>query len=95
MKIDFSAPITDLVGAPLGDLTLNKMAVDALMAPFEDERHLSGEQKVGRFKLAQRIHTGGEVDLTAEEVSLVKAQIAKLYAILPCARAWELLDPSV
>jgi hypothetical protein len=95
MKIDFSAIIADLDGKPLAELTLGTMATNALMLPFEDERNLSGEEKVRRFKLAQRIHGAAEVDLTAEDISLIKKLIAKGYATMPTARAWELLDPSV
>lgn len=93
MKIDFSAAIVDLDGKPVPDLTLGSMATNALMMGFEDERTLSGEAKVQRMKLAQRIHGEREVDLTVEEVSLVKQLIAKAYVTLPSARAWELLDP--
>jgi hypothetical protein len=95
MKIDFSAVITDLDSKPMPNLTLGSMATNALMLAYDDERNLSGEEKVRRFKLAQRIHGASEVDLTVEEVSLVKLLIAKGYVTLPCARAWELLDPSV
>lgn len=94
MKIDFSAQILDLDGKPIPDLTLGSMATNALMLPFEDERNLSGEEKVRRLKLAQRIHGADEADLVAEDVTLIKRLIAKGYATLPSARAWELLDPA-
>jgi hypothetical protein len=93
MKIDFSAAITDLDGNPIPELTLGLMATNALMGNFDDERSLSGDDKVRRFKLAQRVHHASEVDLTVEDVALIKKLIAKAYATLPCARAWELLDP--
>lgn len=94
MKIDFSAAITDLDGKPIADLVLSRMATDALLMPFPDERDLSGEEKITRFKLAQRIHGKEDADLSVEEVALLKRLIAKAYATLACARAWELLDPS-
>lgn len=95
MKVNFSASIVDLDGKPLADdLTLGSMATNALMGGFEDERALPGEDKAKRLKLALRIHGAGEVDLSAEEIALIKKLIAKAYLTLPSARAWQLLDPA-
>lgn len=94
MNIDFSTTIRDLDGNQIQDITLGAMATNALMGGYEDERQLSGEDKLKRLKLAERIHGASVVDLSVEDVALVKRLIAKAYMTLPSARAWELLDPT-
>src|SRR5262249_51694364 len=69
MQIDFSQEILDLDGevmkqpAALGaegkPITLASIAAGALLAQFQDEQNLSGQDKVKRFKLAEQVYAGG------------------------------------
>lgn len=72
----FDGEIIQTGGLPL---TLKRASIDALMMPFEDEKNMSGEEKLLRYQLAVRINAGGNVDLKAEEVSLLKRVIGKAY----------------
>ena len=75
------------------DLTLASVAVTALLASYDDEKNLSGEDKVKRFKLAQQINDAdGDVEVTAEQVSLLKSLIAKGYTPLVVGQAYEILE---
>ena len=75
------------------DVLLSRLAVNALLMTYEDERSLSGEDKVKRFKLAQQINDAdGDVEVTAEQVSLLKSLIAKAYTPLVVGQSYEILE---
>lgn len=74
-------------------ITLAGIAVNALLAQHEDERALPGADKVKRYKLAQKIHdAAGEMDVTAEDVALLKTLIGKTYPPLLVGLAWQILE---
>ena len=73
-------------------ITLKRVAVNALQAIFEDERNLDGSEKLKRWQLAMKIHLGGDVDLTTEEIALVKKLIGKLYGASVVGPAWTALE---
>jgi hypothetical protein len=73
--------------------TLRMAAVNSLMAAFEDEKSLSGEEKLKRYDLGMRIHKSPDpIEITAEEVSLIKKLIAKGYPTLISAQAWKMVE---
>ncbi len=99
MTIDFTQAFKTLDGKDFpagatedGPLRLRAVATNALLSAFQDEQQLSGEDKIKRWKLAQRIHAEDAVNLTAEEIALTKKLIAKGYATLISAQAWEMLE---
>lgn len=74
-------------------VTLKTVAINALVAIFQDEANISGEEKVKRWELAIRIKKGPDsMEMTAEEVSLVKKLIAKMYGPLISGQAWAYLE---
>lgn len=73
-------------------LTLAIASADALQTPFKGEESLSGDKKLERFKLACKIH--GEklpIEVTPEEVVLIKDLISKKYAVVVYGRACDML----
>ena len=81
-------------------MTLGDVAMTALLTPYPDEAEgtrggvpITGQQKADRMALAIRIHDGGKVDLTAEQIALAKLLVGKAYGPLVVGRAWALLDP--
>ena len=101
MKRNLNVVLKTLDGQPLKeehngtarDVLLSRLAVNALLANYEDEKNLSGDDKVKRFKLAQQINDAdGEVEVTAEQVSLLKSLIAKGYTPLVVGQAYEILE---
>lgn len=73
-------------------LTLGKACAVALLGNFPGE--LSGDEKVKRYSLAMDIHKAkNSIDLTVEDVSLIKELIAKVYSVLVTGQAWQILDP--
>lgn len=59
--------------APLKALTLKDVAVSSL----NQGDGLGADEKFSRFTLAMKIHAGGNVDVTAEEIALLKSVIGK------------------
>jgi len=73
-------------------LTLRAVACMALTGHHPQE-NIDGLEKVRRFTLAQRIHVQDLVEMTVEEVALVKLLINQTYGTVVVAPAWALLDP--
>jgi len=87
-------PMPDSVGKDAKNFTLAKCCVNALYAQFEDEKNLSGEEKIKRYNLAEKIYAAKDkIDVTAENIALLKKLIGKAYGALIVGRAYELLDP--
>jgi hypothetical protein len=107
--IDFRAVLTDLENQPvkeqiaghgpdfkpqLVELTLGRACSHALLMPVADEGKISGADHVKRLALALKVHAAGELDITVEEIALLKDRVAKVYATLVVGRCWLLLDPA-
>jgi len=93
MKINFNQTIKNIKGEVVKDLTLKSVSIEALLATFEDERSLSGEEKVKRFVLATRIESNSnDMDFKVEDVAKIKQLIGKGYGPLVVGQAWEMLD---
>jgi hypothetical protein len=55
---------------------------------------MEGKEKIRRFRLADRIYGAKEpIQLSAEDVVLLKEVTAKTYGPLITGRAWDLLEP--
>ncbi len=97
MKRDFQQPIVNLEGKPLKDedgkpVTLCSVALNALLASIPNDI-VTGEAKAKRYALALKINDHpGDVNVTAEELTLLKEQIGKIYAPLVVGRAYDLLE---
>ena len=92
MKINFSQQLKNLKGEEIKDLTLKVVSTEALLATFDDERALSGEEKAKRYLLATRVYANEELDLTVEEIAKLKQLIGKGYGPLIVGQAWEMLE---
>ena len=100
MLRNFCQDLLDLDGEPLKDpagvtVTLQNASVNALLANDQNENP-DGVEKAKRFALAMKIHNVKEpVDVTAEEIALVKKLIGKVYTALVVGRAYELLEQKI
>lgn len=96
MKRDFRQPIVNFEGTQLKDdgrdVTLATVAINALLAAIPNEI-VTGEAKARRYALALKINADpGDVNVTVEELALLKAEIGKVYAPLVVGRAYDLLE---
>lgn len=97
MLVKINVPLTTLDGQTMKDnvdgqavdATVKTAIVNAVLAPVQKE---SGIEKVKKFNLAQRIYKDDEVELTAEEVSLIKACVGENFAPIVVGQIWNLLE---
>ena len=75
------------------DITLRSVCIGALTGSLGSDKAMGGDEKLKLFSLALRIQQQDQPDLSAEEVSLLKARIGKRYIVLIVGRAYGLLDP--
>ena len=73
-------------------LKLRDCCVNAVLAPVDSDKKLTGLEKFNLFRLAEKIQSSDEVTLHAEEVTLIKARISKVYANLIVGRCFRLLE---
>jgi hypothetical protein len=102
VSVPFDTVLKDFDGRPvkhnrageLVDATLKGVAVEALL--LVDAQGLSADEHLSRYGLAQRIHkaNGAGVELTVEEIALVKRLLAKGYTPGVVGAAVEILDPA-
>lgn len=99
MKLLLTTPIVDLNGKVLNNdlgepFKLRGILINALLAAFQDEQNLSGEDKLYRWKLANKINDSVELEVKAEDIVLLKKLVAKAYAPIISGQVWEILEPS-
>jgi hypothetical protein len=75
------------------DFTLRDVCVNSLLLETRGGDAIDGKEKVRRFRLADKIFGAAEsIVLPAEDIVLLKDQVAKAYGALVTARAWDLLE---
>lgn len=104
MKFQAFAPIHDLDGKPINGAVFHEFITKALLTDLAQEQLTdNGELKMKRFFLAQKIastvanhspDTSQEclIDLSPEEIVLIKDRVGKLYSTLVSARLWQILN---
>ncbi len=99
MKINLDQVFTDLNGEVVKQkingkevpFALAHAAANALLTE-NPEKKLSGMDKVRNYDLAVRVYKGGNVDLTPEEIVLIKSVISDCYAPLITGQAYKMLE---
>jgi len=71
------------------EATVKTLLVNAVLAPTKDEK---GVDKVRKYELAKTIFKGGEVDLTPEDIILIKQQVGDNFAPIVVGQVFEMLD---
>lgn len=72
---------------------LGQICIEALGALYSDERELSGNEKYMRGKLAAKIgRYTTPINLSSEEIALVKKLVGKMHSSIVVAAAWDLLE---
>jgi len=96
--IDVTVALKTLQGAdmiepnPEGEATtatLRMALVNALLSPVQKE---SGVEKIKKYDLAMKIHKNDKVDLTAEEITLLKARVGEVFPVLIVGQVFEILE---
>jgi len=96
MKVNFSQPLKDLEGNTLNNekgkgVFLNTVCANALIASPENNK-VDGVEKVKRYELAKKIMGGGDIDVSVEELALIKELLGTSYGVLVVGQAYKMLD---
>lgn len=91
MKIDLNQPLYELNGNEVKDFDLKKACVDCLMLSDPEEK-VDGQTKLERYTLGLVINKGGEVDLTAEQITKLKERVGKYANTIIVGQVYELLE---
>jgi len=93
MLIDFSSKFYDLDGEVIKDkdkeVTLGSVCANALLVPQKEEE---GAIKANKYDLALKVYKASEVEVSAEDVVLLKKAINKAYAPLIVGQAFRMLE---
>lgn len=95
MKINFDTTLKHIDGQDLTDekkkpIALKAVCIEALMQIVPNE-HTSGTVKFERYQLAKKVN-GGEVEITPEEVTMLKERIGVVYGVAVVGPAYTLLN---
>ncbi len=61
------------------DLTLTESVVSALMHPFEDEKNLSGSDRLKRLDMARRCNRTGMVKISDVDIKVIMPLVEKFF----------------
>ena len=93
MKRNLDQIMTDLDGKEFGDkATLKMVCFGAISTSIDGDAAISLDKKIKQYALLQKINAGGEADLSAEDIALIKERAAKLYPILVFGRLVDALE---
>jgi len=91
---------TDIISPPEKDekkgkpFLLKTACANALLGAYRGEENLSGADKTKRYHLATEIFkSNGAVDLSIDDIKLLKDLIAKMASPLIVGQAFDILDP--
>jgi hypothetical protein len=93
MKVNFATILTGLDGAPILNenkepFTLGQAVVNALLQPVQNQ---SAADKIRRGRLAERAYDEQEIEISPEDVTVIRQCIGELYAPLIVMKAFRLL----
>lgn len=97
MKIKIDQSLKSLEGKEIKDgknaITLKNIMVEACVTAIKGDEAQSGEEKLKLYQLATKIQEAKkEIDLTIEEIALIKDRIGKGYNVLTVGQAWQMLE---
>ena len=103
MKKDLNKKLLLFTGQPImtddnrledqEELTVRRVLIDALLGERNGEE-IKGEEKLRRYKIACRCRDceDGIIDLTAEELTLIKSRVPMFWTTIVSGQVWEYLE---
>ena len=74
---------------------LGNIAKLVLTRMTKEDQNLSGDKKWDYEKLAARVYKGGKHEVTAEEISLLKKRIGRMYGPITLGSCYRILESPV
>lgn len=95
MKVDLSQVLKNFDNKTVfhegKDLDLKTVVVASLSQPLDDDKGMTADKAIARWKLAMRLYEGGEQEITPEEATEIRNRIPKCYAVMIAGQACEML----
>ena len=96
MKIDLTKNFIDHKGSLILDgdkpWTLKNVIGQSLLSTFQGDEKLEGQKKYQLYQLGLKLEKESSVELTAEEIALIKDRISKGFTVLVMGQAWDMLE---
>jgi len=93
---NFDNEIKNIDGSTLlqdaNPVVMKSLLVAALMGSNPSEKDVSGDEKFKRYELAQKVNAGGNIDLTPEEIVLLKKLVGVSYTPLVVGQVYKILN---
>lgn len=85
-------PIIDNDNGVAVDATLRRGIINALEVALETDRNEQPIKRYERGKLADKVYDNDEVELSAEEITLIKERVGKVFNAYIVKVIWDLLE---
>lgn len=96
MKVDLRYVFLDNKKEPFREkdafVTLHEVCTTALMANSKEE--INGESKYKAYCIYKKLELK-EIELTAEEISVIKKRVGEFYSPIIVGQAWDILEGKV
>ncbi len=74
------------------DATLKNAIVNSLLAPLTQGKSEIGVDKVKKYELSRRIYEMDEIELTPEEIVLIKERVGEVFGAIVVGQVYNLLE---
>jgi hypothetical protein len=95
VKVNFSQVLIDLEGSPIVDngkpVTLGAITAQALLAADPNTPE-SGDDKARAYDIATRVYRAGEVEVSVEDVALMKKKIGQFMTAIVVGQTFRMLE---
>ncbi len=100
MKVKVNQELKDVNDLPIkklegGNLTLKDVIITSVLSPIQGDDQKVKFDKYEIYKKVKVDYVGGEVELTAEEIALIKKCIGQLQPPLILGQAFEMLEGKI
>jgi hypothetical protein len=93
VKRNLDSPLLTLDDAEFDPpATLQSVCLGCLSGTPQEDMKFGLEKRMQLYNLARRVHAGGIVDFTAEEIALLQKRISTMYPTIIMGRAVDLLN---
>jgi len=94
MQVDLDKVLLDPQGKESTDkATISTASYSALAAQLQEDAQMPQDQKLKQYRLIQKVAAGGTIDLTAEEISMIKSRAAKALPLVWFGALSDMIDP--
>lgn len=93
MKLNLNVELADAKGNPFQDKAkLGDALYGAMNSPMPADNQLPLPEQIKRYRLLQLVGKGGEIEVTAEDIAMLKERVSKLFPISVVGAVTDLLE---